>query len=132
MLAAQHHNLVDRSCKRMFGLRASIYKLQGFSYTQAWPTLYACRLAQANKDMAELNSRLVDAAFGNAFAASLSDNITPSASGLDREDSSNQFDRDSNNHLDRDSSNPAASSSGEQNSIMGLPPGVPLDLFYDE
>ncbi|KAL0052769.1 hypothetical protein WJX82_007406 [Trebouxia sp. C0006] len=90
------------------------------------------KLAQANKDMAELNSRLVDAAFGNAFAASLSDNITPSASGLDREDSSNQFDRDSNNHLDRDSSNPAASSSGEQNSIMGLPPGVPLDLFYDE
>ena len=94
--------------------------------------LYAYRLAQANKDMAELNSRLVDAAFGNAFAASLSDNLTPSASGLDHEDSTNQFDRDSSNHLDRDSSNPAASSSGEQNSIMGLPPGVPLDPFYDE
>ena len=94
--------------------------------------LNACRLAQANKDMAELNSRLVDAAFGNAFAASLSDNITPSASGLDHEGGSNQFDRDSSIHLDRDSSNPAASSSGEQISIMGLPPGVPLDLFYDE
>jgi len=82
-----------------------------------------CRLAQAHKDMAELNSRLVDAAFGNAFSAGVSD-FTPSASGLDREDSTL--------HLDRDSSNPAASSSGEQTSLMGLPPGVPLDPFYDE
>ncbi len=105
-------------------------ELQGFVIHKHG--LNACRLAQANKDMAELNSRLVDAAFGNAFAASLSDNFTPSASGLDREDTTNQFDRDSSNHLDRDSSNPAASSSGEQNSIMGLPPGVPLDPFYDE
>jgi hypothetical protein len=105
-------------------------ELQGFVIHKHG--LNACRLAQANKDMAELNSRLVDAAFGNAFAASLSGNFTPSASGLDREDTTNQFDRDSSNHLDRDSSNPAASSSGEQNSIMGLPPGVPLDPFYDE
>ena len=82
--------------------------------------------------MAELNSRLVDAAFGNAFGANLPDNLTPSASGLDGEDSSNQYDKASSIHLDRDSSNPAASSSGEPNSLMGLPPGVPLDPFYDE
>ena len=91
-----------------------------------------CRLSQANKDLAELNSRLVDAAFGNAFSAALSDAFTPAASVKDHEDSSQQYDRDSGVHLDRDSSNPAASSSGEQASLLGLPPGVPLDPFYDD
>ena len=88
--------------------------------------MYACvyRLAQANRDMAELNSRLVNAAFGSAFDGSLPEMFKPAVSGLDHIDSSSQ--------LDRQSSNPAGSSSGEQASIMGLPPGIPLDPFYDE
>lgn len=77
-----------------------------------------CRLAQAKKDMAELNSRLVNAAFGNAFSGALPESFMPSA---DRVEGSSQ--------LDRQSSNPA---SEEQNSIVGLPPGVPLDTLYDD
>ena len=83
--------------------------------------LLACRLAQAKKDMAELNSRLVNAAFGNAFSGALPESFMPSLSGMDYVESSSQ--------LDRQSSNPA---SEEQNSIAGLPPGVPLDPLYDE
>ena len=82
------------------------------------------RLAQANRDMAELNSRLVNAAFGSAFSGALPEMFKPSVSGLDHTDCSSQ--------LDRQSSNPAGSSSGEQASIAGLPPGIPLDPFYDE
>ena len=115
------------------------------------------RLAQANKDMAELNSRLVDAAFGSAFGASKADSaFTPSVAGIDQLESTKHFDRhnsypgergsnkpwgqietntsnlfDTNNIFDKDS-NPAASSSGEQASLVGLPPGVPLDPFYEE
>ena len=68
--------------------------------------------------MAELNSRLVNAAFGGAFSGALPESLVPSVSGLDHIECSSQ--------LDRQSSNPAASSSEEQNSIVGLPPGVPL------
>ena len=78
------------------------------------------RLAQANKDMAELNSRLVNAAFGNAFSGALPESVRASLSDLENIESSS--------HLDRQSSNPA---SEDLSSIAGLPPGVPLDPFYD-
>ena len=71
--------------------------------------------------MAELNSRLVNAAFGSAFDGALPKSFMPSLSGVDNVEGSS--------HLDRQSSNPA---SEEQNSILGLPPGVPLDPLYDE
>lgn len=68
--------------------------------------------------MAELNSRLVNAAFGNAFSGALPESFM---AGIDNCESSSQ--------MDRQSSNPA---SEEQNSIVGLPPGVPLDPLYDD
>lgn len=71
--------------------------------------------------MAELNSRLVNAAFGNAFSGALPESVRASVSSFDNVERSSQ--------LGRQSSNPA---SEDLSSIMGLPPGVPLDPFYDE
>lgn len=70
--------------------------------------------------MAELNSRLVNAAFGNAFSGALPESVRASISDFEN--------IESNSHLGRQSSNPA---SEDLSSIAGLPPGVPLDPFYD-
>ena len=71
--------------------------------------------------MAELNSRLVDAAFGADTAKSRT--VQRSISGLDHTDTSSV--------IERESSTMAPSGSSDYVSLAGMPPGVPLDPIYD-
>ena len=81
----------------------------------------ACRLTQAETAVAELNGRLVDAAFGAATMKTRS--VRRSTSGMDHTDASSV--------IERESSTMAHSNSSDYVSLAGMPPGVPLDPIYD-
>lgn len=73
--------------------------------------------------MAELNCRLLDAAFGaDTVSKSGSRSVRRTISGLDHTDTSSVAERESNM---------APSNSSDYVSLAGMPPGVPLDPIYD-
>ena len=82
-----------------------------------------CRLARANKDMAELNRRLFDAAFGSegSFVR------IPSMNGADGKHSKAGHDKETKNQLKSSSIDPATSSSDDLATLNELPPGIPVE-----
>lgn len=83
-----------------------------------------CRLAAAEHAVAELNGRLVDAAFGaDTVGKAGGRSVRRTMSAVDHTDASS--------FAEQESSTMAPSNSSEYISLAGMPPGVPLDPIYD-